>query len=156
MYLVYMQYNVPSLQPTVCGVAPTAEAAQKYIDEQMEGKQYNGLGCYTYKEVPVIGEIGNFSDGYHTFNELYEHRCVLFSVICNQNHEAAWKSKLHHDGTMYDGMFIIGLNISVGQVSYHYDLKYWDLFKVDELEKAPEWDGHTPGDVLERMKNFLI
>ena len=27
-------------------------------------------------------EIGDMSDGYHTFNELYHHRAVLFSIIC--------------------------------------------------------------------------
>ena len=27
--------------------------------------------------------IGELSDGYHTFNELYHHRAILFSVICN-------------------------------------------------------------------------
>ena len=29
------------------------------------------------------GVNGSTSDGYHTFDELYEHRTVLFSVICN-------------------------------------------------------------------------
>lgn len=55
-------------------------------------------------------ETGELSDGYHTFNELYYHRAVLFSVICNQNKDIAWKSKLHSDETMYDGMFIVGIN----------------------------------------------
>lgn len=35
-------------------------------------------------EIPV-GGIGEVSDGYHTFNELYHHRAILFSVICNAN-----------------------------------------------------------------------
>jgi hypothetical protein len=35
---------------------------------------------------------GDTSDGYHTFNELYYHRMILFSVICNQNKSKAWKS----------------------------------------------------------------
>lgn len=30
-------------------------------------------------------EKGELSDGYHSFNELYEHRMILFSIICNQN-----------------------------------------------------------------------
>lgn len=45
-------------------------------------------------------KMGEFSDGYHTFNELYHHRAVLFSVVCNQNPLCAWKAKKHHDGTM--------------------------------------------------------
>ena len=29
------------------------------------------------------GGIGEVSDGYHTFNELYLHRYTLFAVLCN-------------------------------------------------------------------------
>ena len=28
-------------------------------------------------------EVGKISDGYHTFEELYYHRMILFAVICN-------------------------------------------------------------------------
>lgn len=91
---------------------------------------------------------GNTSDGYHTFNELYHHRAILFSVICNQNKEIAWKSKQHHDGSMYDGMFIVGVETPQGQYSYHYDIDpYWEIFEVKELDKAPMWDGHEPKDI---------
>lgn len=90
---------------------------------------------------------GDTSDGYHTFNELYYHRLILFSVICKQNKELAWKSKLHDDGTMYDNYFIVGMKTPEGDYSYHYDMKYYDLFDVKELEKAPVWDGHKPDDV---------
>ena len=95
---------------------------------------------------------GNISDDYHTFNELYYHRAVLFSLICNQNSEIAWKSKLHDDNTMFDNMFIVGINTPYGQATYHYDIKpYWDYFKIKELEKAPKWDGHTPQQAIERL-----
>ena len=95
---------------------------------------------------------GDTSDGYHTFNELYHHRAVLFSVICNEHHDIAWKSKKHHDGTMYDGMFIVGIDTPEGQATYHYDIDpYWNLFRVKELELAPEWDGHTPGEAIRRI-----
>lgn len=99
------------------------------------------------------GEInGETSDGYHTFNELYHHRAVLFSVVVAANSGRAWKSKLHHDGTMYDGMFIVGVDTPKGQVTYHYDVEpYWDMFWCRELERAPEWDGHTPEQAIERI-----
>ena len=90
---------------------------------------------------------GNTSDGYHTFNELYYHRMMLFSVICNQNKEIAWKSKLHDDGTMFDDYFIVGIETPQGQYTYHYHLDYWDMFDVKELGKAPKWDGHKPEDI---------
>ena len=103
----------------------------------------------TLTQPPITGDT---SDGYHTFNELYHHRAVLFSVICNDRPEVAWKSKRHHDGTMYDGMFIVGIDTPEGQATYHYDIDpYWDMFHVKELELAPEWDGHTPGEAIRRI-----
>ena len=102
-------------------------------------------------EIPQSG-IGDLSDGYHTFNELYHHRAVLFSVICNSIPDKSWKSKLHDTGDMYDGMFIVGIETPSGQATYHYDIDpYWDMFKVKELEKAPKWDGHTPQEAIERI-----
>ena len=99
--------------------------------------------------------IGDFSDGYHTFNELYHNRAVLFSVICNMFPEKAWKSKLHDSGDMYDGMFIVGIETEQGQATYHYDIEpYWDMFKVKELEKAPKYDGHTPSNAIARIGNL--
>lgn len=95
---------------------------------------------------------GETSDGYHTFNELYHHRAVLFSVVVAANSGTAWKSKLHHDGTMYDGMFIVGVDTPKGQATYHYDVEpYWDMFWCRELKRAPEWDGHTPDEAIERI-----
>lgn len=95
---------------------------------------------------------GNTSDGYHTFNELYHHRAVLFSVIVKAFHERAWKSKKHHDGTMYDGMFIVGIDTPQGQATYHYDVDpYWGMFACRELDCAPEWDGHTPAEAISRL-----
>lgn len=98
---------------------------------------------------PITGDT---SDGYHTFNELYHHRAVLFSVVCNEQPDIAWKSKRHHDGTMYDGMFIVGINTPEGQATYHYYIDpYWELFRIKELEYAPEWDGHTPDEAIRRI-----
>ena len=99
---------------------------------------------------PVI--TGETSDGYHTFNELYHHRAVLFSVIVKAFPDHAWKSRKHHDGTMYDGMFIVGIETPDGQATYHYDIEpYWDMFQCKELEYAPEWDGHTPAQAIARI-----
>ena len=96
--------------------------------------------------------MGEFSDGYHTFNELYHHRAVLFAMICNSYPRLAWKSKLHDTGDMFDGMFIVGINTPEGQATYHYDVEpYWDMFCVTELERAPKWDGHSPAEAIERI-----
>ena len=99
---------------------------------------------------PVI--TGETSDGYHTFNELYHHRAVLFSVIVKAFPDHSWKARKHHDGSMYDGMFIVGIETPDGQASYHYDINpYWDMFQCKELEYAPEWDGHTPAQAIARI-----
>lgn len=95
---------------------------------------------------------GDTSDGYHTFNELYHHRAMLFSVIIHDHPEIAWKSKKHHDGSMYDGMFIVGLDTPWGHATYHYDIvPYWNQFDCKELDSAPEWDGHTPDEAIARI-----
>lgn len=87
------------------------------------------------------------SDGYHTFEELYHHRMVLFAVICNQNSSISWKSKLHDDGTMYADYFICGIETPAGSFTYHYHMDHWNRFNVKELERAPRWDGHVSDDV---------
>jgi hypothetical protein len=87
------------------------------------------------------------SDGYHTFEELYYHRMVLFSIICNQNKEKAWKSWKHDDGSMFDDDFIVGVHTPQGNYNYHYNKEYWNLFEVTELKFAPKWDGHKPEDI---------
>lgn len=107
------------------------------------------------KEILALDNKGDLSDGYHSYNELYKHRMILFSIICNQNQEVAWKSQLHHDGTMFDGYFIVGIDTPQGQFTYHYQLKDWDLFDVKELDKAPEYDGHTPDDI-DRLYSLLF
>ena len=94
------------------------------------------------------------SDGYHTFDELYYHRMVLFSIICNQNKEIAWKSKLHDDKTMFEDNFIVGVTTKEGQYSYHYHMDYWDMYDVEELEYAPKYDGHMPKDITRLLTHF--
>lgn len=108
---------------------------------------------YIQEEVPG-DHIGQISDGYHTFDELYHHRALLFASLCDILPELFWKSKKHEDGTMYDDMFIVGMKTHSGQATYHYDIDpYWDMFNCTELENAPIFDGHTPADAIERIKN---
>ena len=95
------------------------------------------------------------SDGYHTFDELYYHRMMLFAIICNQNSDIAWKAKKHHDGTMFDeDSFICGIETPEGSYTYHYKLEFWDIYQVKELEFAPEYDGHKPSDIT-RLLSIL-
>jgi hypothetical protein len=104
-------------------------------------------------EGPTPGVDGKTSDGYHTFDELYEHRHALFAVACR--FLDGWKSKLHDDGTMFDGWFIAGIETAQGQATYHMPMRLWEGFPARELEKAPAWDGHTPNDVIDRLRAAL-
>lgn len=104
-------------------------------------------------------DIGKISDGYHTFDELYEHRISLFMCLCKyiaDQHDTVWKSKVHSDGSVYEGWFIMGINTKKGkQISYHLPMDKWgECWMAKELDKAPEWDGHTSADVLERLNNL--
>ena len=111
--------------------------------------------------VEIECETGKVSDGYHTFDELYDHRCLNFLLAHALWHQAAlphsgaWKSRKHHDGSGFEGWFIAGLTLPAGSISYHIPDKYWDLCKGHELETAPEWDGHTSADVIERLERWL-
>lgn len=110
------------------------------IESQLQKK----INWYNKKNLINTGKI---SDGYHTFDELYYHRMILFSVICNTYKHLAWKSWRHHDNTMFDNYFIVGINTPKGNYTYHYHKDYWSIFNIKELDNAPKWDGHKPEDI---------
>lgn len=103
-------------------------------------------------------DMGEVSDGYHTFNELYYYRMLYNAAFFNLLPKA-WvhKSKRHNTGEecFGGGWFIVMANLPTGQVSNHYELKDWDLFKVPEKEIADEWDGHTPQEAAKRIYEYL-
>lgn len=120
---------------------------------------------------------GAYSDGYHTFDELYEFRKIYNAVLFNEwgqhsngsigsdldtlikpkyDLHKSWK---HNDGELCfgGGWFIVVAILPSGQISNHYEAKDWDLFKVPIVEKAKcEFDGHTSADVIVRLKSLII
>ena len=102
----------------------------------------------TIIEMPDTG-IGDLSDGYHTFNQLYYQRMMLFATIVRQNKDKSWKSHKHEDGEpcFGGGWFIVGVDTPDGNYTYQYEDKYWDYFDCMELDVASHWDGHTEKDV---------
>ena len=110
--------------------------------------------------IPKNYSVGKISDRYHTFDELYKHRAMLFCslLMTSTFRSIAWKSLLHSDGTMFDGMFIVGVNTDDGQATYHYDINpYWSMFKnIKELDRAPEFDGHTPDQAIDRIYRHAL
>lgn len=97
---------------------------------------------------------GETSDGYHTFNELYEHRHTLFIALMHAFPALSWKAKLHDDYSHFPGWFVAGIETPEGQATYHLPLRLWDAFDVEELPVSPPWDGHTPDDVIKRITSL--
>ena len=110
----------------------------------------------------ILNNIGEFSDGYHTFNELYDYRkaynAAFFNELAKQGLYDVHKSRLHSDGEIPfgdDNWFIVMAELPTGQVSNHYEMKDWDLFDIPEKDKANVYDGHSPQDVYERLVKYL-
>ncbi len=113
-----------------------------------------------YLKIPMEN-VSEVSDGYHTFNELYEHRVTLFIALCrlkclHQREHNVWRSKKHADNSMHRGWFVMGINKDEEeQITYHLPLSKWDETNFAEtMGNAPDFDGHTPADVLERLNNL--
>lgn len=115
-----------------------------------------------FEECFKTDDIGELSDGYHSFNELYRYRllynAVFFNELAKRGIYKVLKSKRHNDGEecFGGGWFIVMAELPTGQISNHYELKDWDLFKCNEVEVAPKWDGHTPQDVADRIEKYIM
>lgn len=113
------------------------------------------------KTFKIVGD--DLSDGSHTFDELYEHRFTLWIAVCRlvnkdpqYQYRDVWRSELHSDGSRYDGWFLLGMTNEDGQqMTYHLPMRRWDDCEFAcTLERAREFDGHTPADVLQRIANL--
>ncbi len=126
------------------------------INEVLQNLKYDGQ------------DISTVSDGYHTFAELYDFRKVYNAALFNEwaskqdqfKHQVKYdvhKSIRHYDGEFCfgGGWFIVIAMLPTGQISNHYEMKDWDLFKIPATETAKyEYDGHTAKDVLKRLKEL--
>ncbi|MCH5167566.1 MAG: hypothetical protein J1F35_06685 [Erysipelotrichales bacterium] len=104
-------------------------------------------------------EWENIDDGYHSFKELYEYRKLYNAAFFNLlPKDIVLKSKRHSDGEecFGGGWFIVQAELPTGQISNHYEMKDWDLFKIPEKEFANEWDGHSPEDVANRIREYIL
>lgn len=123
------------------------------------------------KTLKITGDNIQISDGYHTFDELYEHRITLFIALCKKiqdfryhgdqrnqlgDEKIVWKSYHHSDGSNFEGWFVLGIGREKGkQITYHLPTSKWEECDFAEmLDFAPEFDGHTSADVIERLKNL--
>lgn len=133
------------------------------------------LGTWGKSDLIIQGpEEMSVSDGFHTFDELYDHRITLYIALCNaleginmvstrenmtHGRFPVWRSKKHSDGELCFGtgtQFVLGIYKEAGQqITYHIPIERWDETDFAEtLEIAPEWDKHTSEDVLKRLKKI--
>lgn len=128
-------------------ISQCIKCGKKFYENTID-KNCKRANEFSLKSYILSGDsIGDVSDGYHTFNELYHQREILFSIVCNTYVDYAWKSWLHNDGTMYENSFIAGITTSAGDYTFHLRKELWEMFHIKELERAPKWDGHKPDDV---------
>lgn len=108
-------------------------------------------------KVTIECDAGNVSDGYHTFNELYAHRCSLFSALMKSHRNLSWKSLKHSDGSALEDWFVCGMNLPSGMITYHLPINpFWELLHdISTVQFAPEWDGHTSEDVINRLLEWI-
>ena len=94
----------------------------------------------------------DISDGYHTFGELYAHRCALYVRLCMAHaKDCAWK---HDEDTR--GWIILYWESPDGQISYHVPDKYIPRIERAGIVEDPGyiWDGHNSHDVLVRLESL--
>ena len=100
----------------------------------------------------TVEDSGSISDGYHTFDELYDHRNLLFITLCLEQPDCCY---WNNNGD-YDGCFCLHRDTPNGDVSYHIPNDYFPLIEdAIKYEDIP-WDGHTSSDVINRLKKLSL
>lgn len=150
-----------------------------YIIKGVDGEFYPCKPQIFEKTYSDEKEIGELSDGYHSFNELYAFRKMYNAALFNEwaatkvwnpkwanegqpfNHVKydVHKSRRHHDGELcFDGgWFVVVAILPTGQITNHYEMKDWDLFQIPEEPRAKyKFDDHTSKDVLDRLSKLKL
>lgn len=87
------------------------------------------------------------SDGFHSLDDLYEHRNLLFIQLCLNSPMPVWIKKEED----YSGYFCLYMKLISGQISYHIPNKYRYLVEDRATAHPEQWDGHTSLDVVQRL-----
>lgn len=105
----------------------------------------------TEKTFKIVGE--DISDGYHTFTELYDHRCLLW---INYVLSDGCPGKAYWIPDHFEGWDLIGVVTRYGQISYHVPRIHRPTYE-HQISRGdiPEFDGHTPQDVVIRLSMLL-
>lgn len=129
-----------------------------------------GVEVDSSKQPLKLQSLNELRDEYHSIGELYEFRKAYNALLFNTwakyegwNGQVIPQYDVHKSWKHYDeelcfggGWFIVVAILPTGQITNHYKAEDWDLFQIPAVEKAKyEYDGHTPADTLERMKQLL-
>lgn len=95
------------------------------------------------------------SDGYHTFAELYNHRCLLWMNLLIAHKDKAFKTHLDDEGSKMEGWFIAGMNTPYGQITYHLPEGLWQFLDIPEVDCNADYDGHSSSDTLEILLKLV-
>lgn len=134
---------------------------EKPLEREFLIQPFCQLGTNNIKDIHITPN--GVSDGYHTFDELYQYRLIYNAALINMLSKFkvagidCIKSKRHYDNQKcFDGnYFIVMINTPWGQISNHYELKYWNLFNCRIARKAWKWDGHTSQEAYERLVKLV-
>ena len=101
----------------------------------------------------------DISDGYHTFDELYQHRILLFlALIKSLSFDGVTTMKYRPDH--YEGWDAVYLELGGNprkQISYHLPSSYRNIVAshCDLADDNYKWDGHSSKDVIDRLYNYV-
>ena len=165
-------YEKQKTAPNLVDIVPEFGIDLRYCPNEKPNQRKFHISIRSmYKLNPIEITPNGISDGYHTFDELYQYRLMYNAGLVNmitytksRYHDfhnpldkiTVYKSKKHNDGqNCFDGnWFIVVIETPWGQISNHYELKDWDKFNCKIIRKAHKYDGHTPQDCLERLNKL--
>ena len=123
---------------------------------------FSNFMCIPYNRKSFDELVDWLNEQQDLIEELYDFRLTYNALLFNEWAEnqkyEVYKSRRHSDGELcFDGeYFIVVANLPTGQVTNHYHIMHWDMFKINEYEKVKEdFDGHTPSDVIERLQQVI-
>ena len=132
---------------------------------------YNDLGHYYFSSAPAICTLLNdYEDKLKSkdelIDELYKFRLIYNAALFNEwvkyDYMKVYKSRRHYDGGIpfedddEEWFIVVAILPNGKQITNHYQLKYWDLFKIPEYSRVRhEFDNHTSEDVIFRLMEFI-
>lgn len=101
------------------------------------------------------------SDGYHTFNELYDHRVGLFLLVMSLIKKHNKNIRVWYANSEEADWYIAGIDFENGKktVSYHIPAntkKYLEKINAEYLSELPPFDGCDSNCNLKRIYEILI